>query len=119
MNEFISKLARKELGGWMIQAHDHWKEFRPQMYQEYLEAGILERELEQAAQRTAEEMDQLMNAGYDYYRAWQTVRCTYMFLPEEEGLDDEDEDDDYARQLDLAVEIQADINEMYRKLASR
>ena len=42
MDDFIRKLARKPLGGWMIQAHDHWKEFRPRMFQEYLEAGILE-----------------------------------------------------------------------------
>ena len=28
----MSKLTQQELGGWMLEAHDHWQEHRPKMY---------------------------------------------------------------------------------------
>jgi hypothetical protein len=45
------------LQNWVEQARAHWKEFRPDMFKELEDAGILEQELQTAATLTARDMD--------------------------------------------------------------
>ena len=87
----MKNLIQKELGGWMTMAHDHWKEYRPQMYRELKKAGKLEAQLEEAAKQTATDMDQMMDAGFNYHQAWEAVRQDYLILPEEEIEEEEEE----------------------------
>lgn len=105
----MKELFQQELGGWILQAHDHWKEHRPQMCQEFLEAGKLRSALKTAAHRTAHEMDQLMEAGYTHHQAWEAVRQTYLFLPEEEGVTEEPEPDEF-------WELHVEMMELKRKI---
>jgi len=98
----MNELFQQELGGWILEAHDHWQEHRPKMYREFPKAGKLPSALKTAAQRTAHEMDCLMEAGYTHHQAWGAVRQTYLFLPEEEGVTEEPEEDWF---LDLLQEI--------------
>lgn len=105
----MSELFQQELGGWILEAHDHWQEHRPKMYRESLKAGKLPSALKTAAQRTAHEMDQLMEAGYTHHQAWEAVRQTYLFLPEEEGVTEEPEPDPFWELHKEMMELQREI----------
>ena len=50
------KRRQMELQNWINEARAHWKEFLPNRYREFKEAGILEAQLKDAADRTAFEM---------------------------------------------------------------
>ena len=106
----MKELFQQELGGWILEAHDHWKEHRPKMYQEFLEAGKLPSALKTAAQRTAHEMDCLMEEEYTHHQAWEAVRETYLFRPEEEGVRREAEPDDF-------WELHIELMEVSRKIS--
>jgi hypothetical protein len=69
---------------WVEQARAHWKEFLPNRYREFKEAGILEAELKNAAERTAFEMGQFQRVGMTWDEAWERTRGEYLFLPEED-----------------------------------
>lgn len=71
------------LQNWVRDAKAHWKEFLPKRYAEFEKAGILNAQLQDAAERTSDEMSQLQNAGLSYSEAWERVRSEYLFLPEE------------------------------------
>lgn len=73
---------------WIRQARKHWQEFRPTMFEDMKQAGTLEAALAEAAERTYLEMTALEEAGFKYHEAWEMVRERYLFLPEEEGLED-------------------------------
>ena len=88
----MKRLNHNRLGGWRSLADSHWQEHRPTMYRELVKAGKLQSALKEAAEATEREMDELMDAGFQYHNAWEAVRQTYLLLPQEEGLD-EDEDD--------------------------
>ena len=105
----MKKLAQQELGGWMLEAPDHWKEFRPKMYQELAKAGKLPSALKVAAERTAHEMQVLLEAGFQHHQAWEAVRETYLFLPEEEGVTEEPEPDEF-------WELHKEMMELKRKI---
>ena len=62
--------------------------------------------LKEAAEATERELDELMDQGFQYHNAWEAVRQTYLLLPQEEGLEDEDEDDPI---VNPAHEIMKDI----------
>ncbi|MES9942079.1 MAG: hypothetical protein ABW104_12120 [Candidatus Thiodiazotropha sp. 6PLUC2] len=79
------------LHNWISKAKEHWKEFQPTRYQELKESGQLEQALQQAAEQTHLEMSELEEAGYQNHEAWEMVRERYLFLPEEPGLEDEEE----------------------------
>jgi len=88
----MRELIREELGGWKTMAYHHWKEHCPNMFKRLLKAGKLPQALEEAANQTAMEMDQMMDAGFTHHQAWEATRENYLFLRQEEGLEDEDEE---------------------------
>ncbi|AUU95195.1 TPA: hypothetical protein ME607_001423 [Klebsiella pneumoniae] len=77
------------LQNWVNQARQHWAEFQPTKYRELKKAGTLETALQDAAKRTADEMDQLENSGYREHEAWEMTREKYLFPPEEQSLKDQ------------------------------
>ncbi len=64
---------------------NHWKEHRPKMYREMLQAGTLEQEAMDAVEQTNKEITQLMDRGMSAYQADETTREQYVMLPEKEG----------------------------------
>jgi hypothetical protein len=68
---------------WKEQARAHWKAFRPALYRDLKKAGKLEAALDDAVQRTSREMAALQAMGYKDYEAWEVVRESYLFMPEE------------------------------------
>ena len=68
---------------WKEQARRHWKEFRPSLYRGLIKNGRLDEVLTDAAERTYLEMSELQKMGYQEHEAWEVVRESYLFLPEE------------------------------------
>ena len=68
---------------WIMDAREHWKEHLPKIYNEYERNGVLQQKLEEAAEQTYQELDQLELSGISPDEAWQIVRERYLFLPEE------------------------------------
>jgi hypothetical protein len=68
---------------WKEQARAHWKQFRPALFRDLQKAGMLEATLDDAVERTAREMTELQAMGYKDYEAWEIVRESYLFIPEE------------------------------------
>jgi hypothetical protein len=66
------------------EARAHWKEFLPNRYKEFEEAGILDKALQTAAKQTARDMDAYQGAGLSWEEAWERTRNEYLFLPEED-----------------------------------
>ncbi|MEW8437168.1 MAG: hypothetical protein AB2689_03340 [Candidatus Thiodiazotropha taylori] len=93
------------LNNWISKAKEHWKEFQPTRYQELKESGQLEQALQEAAEQTHLEMSELEEAGFQNHEAWEMVRERYLFLPEEPGLEDEEEVNEGARLHQEAVAI--------------
>jgi hypothetical protein len=71
------------LQNWINEARAHWKEFLPNRYREFEEAGVLDEALQEAAERTAFEMGQFQRAGLTWDEAWERTRQEYIFLPPE------------------------------------
>jgi hypothetical protein len=68
---------------WREQARAHWREFRPRLYRGLKRSGKLEQALTDAAERTHLEMKQLEASGFYTHEAWEIVRESYLFTPEE------------------------------------
>ena len=73
---------------WIEMGRKHWKEFRPTKYQALKAKGEVElnKALYQAAEMTADERDQLVEAGYNHQEAWEMTREKYLLLPPEEAV---------------------------------
>ena len=97
------------LNNWIRQAKEHWKEFQPTRYNELEKAGTLEQALQQAAEQTHLEMSELEESGFQSHEAWEMVRERYLFLPEEPGLEDEEE---YSEGVRLYQESVAIMNQL-------
>lgn len=74
---------------WIAQAHQHWKEHRPKAFRRMKADGTLGQRLTEAAEATEAEMRNLMAQGFQHHEAWEQVRETYLFLPEEPGASPE------------------------------
>jgi hypothetical protein len=72
-----------ELSNWREQSRAHWKQFRPSLCCDLKRSGKLEATLTDAAERTQREMAQLERAGFYTHEAWEIVRESYLFPPEE------------------------------------
>jgi hypothetical protein len=72
------------LQNWVSEARAHWKEFLPNRYREFEEAGILDEALQEAANLTYREVSSLESAGLTWDQAWERTRNEYLFLPEED-----------------------------------
>jgi hypothetical protein len=75
--------AELTLSNWREQARAHWKQFRPSLYRDLERSGKLEAALTDAAVRTQREMAQLTKSGFYTHEAWEIVRESYLFPPEE------------------------------------
>jgi len=71
------------MADWKEQARAHWKEFRPKLFRALQREGALEAALYDAVERTRREMAELQAMGYQDFEAWEIVRESYLFLPEE------------------------------------
>ena len=78
-----------QLQNWISQAKAHWAEFQPTKYAELKKAGKLDAALQEAAQLTAEEMNQLEESGMQPHEAWEMTREQYLFPPAEANLQEE------------------------------
>lgn len=74
------------LQNWVQQARAHWKEHLPKLYHQLQASGTLEAALQDAAERTYQEVVALEEAGYDLQGAWEIVRESYLFPPEPNSL---------------------------------
>lgn len=74
---------------WIAQARQHWQEHLPKMYARLKADGTLQAKLTEAADATARDLENLMGQGFNYQEAWEQVRETYLFLPEEKGASPE------------------------------
>lgn len=74
---------------WISQAREHWKEHRPTLFKELVGKGILNQQLAQAAEATAQEMQTLVGQGFSQLEAWEATRELYLFVPEEQGVSEE------------------------------
>lgn len=87
------KIVKSNLDATTLAVIEHWKEFRPTMYRSLKEAGTLEKEALRAVDRTMDELYQMTSRGVPYHQAWEMLKERYMYLPEEEGLEDEDDEE--------------------------
>lgn len=71
------------LQNWVRDARAHWKEFLPNRYKEFEEAGVLDEALQEAANLTYREVASLENAGLSSQEAWERTRGEYLLLPPE------------------------------------
>ena len=85
-----------------VLAIEHWKEHLPQKYAALKKAGTLNSEALKAAELTLEQQATLIEQGIPAEAAWEMVRETYLFQPEEEGASEEAPDSDgYKLNLEL------------------
>ncbi|WP_146163056.1 hypothetical protein [Variovorax sp. WS11] len=68
---------------WIAQAREHWKEHLPKMYARLEKTGKLEQALTEAAEATSNGIRALTTQGATWQEAWEQVRETYLFPPEE------------------------------------
>jgi hypothetical protein len=78
------------------QAREHWKEFQPTRFKELQKAGKLEPALKEAAEKTHQEMTELEAQGFQEWEAWEMVRESYLFPPEEQSLKDQEDNEPVA-----------------------
>ena len=74
---------------WIAQARQHWQEHCPKLYASLKEAGTLTQRLTEAAEQTSQDLMNLMGQGFNHQEAWEAVRETHLFLPEEPGASPE------------------------------
>lgn len=74
---------------WISQARAHWKEHQPTRFKALVAKGILNQQLTDAAQATAQEMQTLVGQGFSQLEAWEATRELYLFVPEEPGASEE------------------------------
>ena len=72
-----------------VLAIEHWKENLPKMYQALKQSGTLNKAAMEAAQKTLDEQATLIASGIPPEAAWEMVRETYLFQPEEPGASEE------------------------------
>lgn len=77
------------LQNWIREAKAHWKEHSPKLYRQLEKAGTLDARLKDAAERTEQEMSDLMKEGFQHHEAWEMTREKYLFTPQERPPKDE------------------------------
>ena len=70
-------------------AYEHWKEYLPRLYKELVEAGQLQKAVDEAAKQTDVEMQNALDSGIPHDQAWEGVRGRYLLLEPEWDNDDE------------------------------
>lgn len=72
-----------QLRNWISMAREHWEEYLPEKFAALKEAGTLEQTLQQAAEQTYREIDELENSGFRPHEAEEIVFPKYLLLPPE------------------------------------
>lgn len=67
------------LQNWVHEARQHWKEHLPTRFAALKKAGKLDSSLQEAANQTYLELQQLEDSGLTPEEAWQMVREEYLF----------------------------------------
>ena len=80
-------LGPQELGGLGRLAQRHWQEFRPKMYADLQESGLLLQTLKQAETQALQMISSLMAQGMSYPEAWEIAQPEIL-LPSEEDAPD-------------------------------
>src|SRR5574343_1667364 len=88
------KALRAKIRPLAQEAMSHWETHLPKMYEQLLREGKLEETAMFAAEQTMKEIALLMSQGMPWSQAWEMTREKYLFLPEEEGLEAEEEERD-------------------------
>jgi hypothetical protein len=86
------------------------------MFKELDDAGALDEALQEAATRTARDMDAFQGAGLSCDEAWERTRGEYLFLPEEDEqkakADREPAASEAARLFNEIARLQSEILQM-------
>ena len=103
------------LENWVREARAHWKEFLPNRYKEFEEAGILDKALMTAANQTARDMASFQDAGLTWDQAWERTRNEYLFLPaEQEARKAKPSPNVAARTFDETAQFQSELLQKIR-----
>ena len=65
----------------------HWSRWRPSMVREFREAGALDRHIEDAAKRAADQVERLMAKGFQRFEAEEMVLPDEILLTPEPGVE--------------------------------
>lgn len=77
----------KPLSPWAQEAHDHWKKYRPRMYQQLEQSGQLENALQNAVERAKNQyVESVYNGGMDSLEAQSEAKRQHLFLPSEKDM---------------------------------
>ena len=71
---------------WAREAKEHWRQYRPKMYQAFEKAGTLNKHLNRAVEQTKDEFVRAIENGMEPHEAWEEVRENHLFLPSEEDM---------------------------------
>lgn len=79
----MAKFKEAQIRPLAQQAISHWREFNPNKYAALKAANQLETAAMEAAQKTLDDQADLVSQGFPVENAWEAVRETYLFLPQE------------------------------------
>jgi hypothetical protein len=68
----------------VLQAKEHWRQYRPKMYAALEASGQLDQMAREAAQRHEDALYALIQKGLKFHEAEALVREDFVFLPSEE-----------------------------------
>lgn len=71
------------LGPWGRQAIQHWRRWRPKMFQALLLAGRQWEAAWRQEQAAKQAMGELLDAGFQWEEAWERVAPEYLLFPDE------------------------------------
>ena len=72
-----------------LQIKAHWRQYRPTLYRELIEAGTLDEAVSTAEELTADARYRLtVEQRLPYDQAWEMVREEWAFLPESQSAGD-------------------------------
>ena len=94
---------------WISQARAHWKEHHPKRFDELVNKGDLNHQLEISAEATSQAMQRLVGQGFNQLEAWEMTRELYLFPVEEPGTSAE-------APVSEGLRLQRELNEGLRYL---
>ncbi len=88
--------SKRDLEGFASLAHDHWKQYRPKLYQYLKKKGVLYDQLFEAGRQASEylfkaQQEPGFNLAMDYHPAREVALRTWILLPDVNDETDEPE----------------------------
>ena len=74
--------TQEDLVGLALLAQDHWKGFRPKLYQSLIKQGILYDHLFDAGERANDYIQGAVNEGMDAFTAKEVALRRWIYLPD-------------------------------------